>query len=359
MSNSAFGKTMESKRKRLSIEIVRTQDELQKQTSKMWMKTFKIFNNQLAAITFAQRKIYWDKPTIVGATILDLSKRHMYWFHYMYMKPNFRTLVLYSDTDSLIYEIESEDIYADLKENEQVHPEFDFSNYKEDNQLYSKHQKLETLKFKDEVGGKIIHSIVALKSKLYSIAMGDQQKISAKGTTKHAQKNLQHSVFYRILEKETLLRTLNYTINSERHNLFTLQTTKISLSCFDDKRYIMPNGVDTLPFGHYSLRDDVIFREIGADCDWGDEEEDFIQSPIQSNSNQPALFSPPDPGLNQDAIEESELPDVIDLTELSDFEEDLPNTQPNVFLDCEAVEVPTRGPPPQKKVKFYIDNELQ
>ena len=111
----------------------------------------------------------------------------------------------------------------------------------------------------------------------------------------------------------------------------------------------MPNGNDTLPFGHYSLRDDVIFREIGAGCDWENEEEDFIQSPIQSNSNQPALFSPPDPGLNQDAIEESELPDVIDLTELSDFGEDLPNTQLIVFLDCEAVEVPTRGPPPQKK----------
>ena len=67
--------------------------------------------------------------------------------------------------------------------------------------------------------------------------MCDQQKISAKGNTKHAQKNLQHSVFYRILEKETLLKTLNYTINSERLNLLTLQTTKISLSCFDDTRY--------------------------------------------------------------------------------------------------------------------------
>ena len=89
------------------------------------------------------------------------------------------------------------------------------------------------------------------------------------------------------------------------------------------------------------------------DCDWGNEEEDFIQSPIQSNSNQPALFSPPDPGLNQDAIEESEIPDVIDLTELSDFEEDLPNTQPNVFLDCEAVEVPTRGSSPQKKSQIF------
>ena len=185
------------------------------------------------------------------------------------------------------------------------------------------------------------------------------KKITAKGTSKHAQKNLQHCAFYRILEKEALRRTINYTINSERHNLFTLQTTKISLSCFDDKRYIMPYGVDTLPFGHYSLRDDVIFREYGADCDWKNEEEDdFIQSPIQSNSNQPALFSPPDPGLDQDAIKGSELPDVIDLTVLSDFE-DFPNTQPNAFLDCEAVEVATRGPPPQKKVKFYIDNELQ
>ena len=52
MSNSAFGKTMESKRKRLRVEVVRTQDELQKQTSRVWMKTYKIFNNQLAAITF-------------------------------------------------------------------------------------------------------------------------------------------------------------------------------------------------------------------------------------------------------------------------------------------------------------------
>jgi len=66
MSNSAFGKTRECKSKRLFIEIVRTRDELQKQTIKTWMKTFKIFNKQLAAITFAQRGIYWDKSTIVS-----------------------------------------------------------------------------------------------------------------------------------------------------------------------------------------------------------------------------------------------------------------------------------------------------
>ena len=269
--------------------------------------------------------------------------------------PNFKTLVLYSDTDSLIYEIESEDLYENLRENKQVYPEFDFSNYNENSQLFSKHQKLETLKFKDEVGGKIIHSIVALKSKLYSIAMGDHQKLSAKGTTKHAQKSLQHSVFFRILAKETLLRTLNYTINSDKHNLFTLQTTKISLSCFDDKRYIMPNGVDTLPFGHYSLRDDVVLREISADDHWGEEEqeeEDMFQqnqSPTQATDERVSIFSPPDPGFNQ-TIQENEIEDIIDLTHLSDNEDDTSSTRSNIFLDLEATE---ECPSPPKRGRLH------
>ena len=131
MSNSAFGKTMESKRKRLQVEIVRTREDLLAQTNKMWMITYKIFDNQSAAISFNQRKIYWDKPTIVGATILDLLKRHMYCFRYKYMKPNCETLVLYSDTDSLIYEIESHDLYKNLKENESIYNEFDEGRYSE------------------------------------------------------------------------------------------------------------------------------------------------------------------------------------------------------------------------------------
>ena len=131
MSNSSFGKTMESKRKRLVVEIVRTGAELLAQTNKMWMKTYKIFNDDLAAITSKPRKIYWIKPTIVGATILDLSKGHMDWFHYKLVKPNFRTLVLYSDTDFLIYEIQSDDLYGDLKNNQAINQEYGFSNYAE------------------------------------------------------------------------------------------------------------------------------------------------------------------------------------------------------------------------------------
>ena len=48
------------------------------------------------------------------------------------MKPTFRTLVLYSDTDSSIYDIESDDLYEDLKNNQTINQEHDFSNYAED-----------------------------------------------------------------------------------------------------------------------------------------------------------------------------------------------------------------------------------
>ena len=171
MSYSALGKAMESKRKRLLVEIICTRTRLLAQTNKTWMKTCKIFHNDLAAITFKPRKVYWNKPTIVGATILDLSKRHMYWFRPKHMKAFFKTLVLYSDTDSLIYEVESEDMYEDLNNNDAIYQEYDFSNYNEYNWLYSKHQKLEKLKFEDEMGGEIIHTIIALKSKLYSISL--------------------------------------------------------------------------------------------------------------------------------------------------------------------------------------------
>ena len=92
-------------------------------TNKMWMKTYKIGNNDLAAITFKPRNIYWNKPTIVGATVLDLSRRQMYWFQYKHIRANFKTLVLYSNTDSSNYEIESVDLYEDLNNNDAIYQE--------------------------------------------------------------------------------------------------------------------------------------------------------------------------------------------------------------------------------------------
>ena len=100
--------------------------------------------------------------------------------------------------------------------------------------------------------------------------MGNKQKLSAK-EIKYAQRSLNHPVFYRIFAKDALLRTLNYTIKTEKHKIFTLQTSEVSLSCFDDKRYILPNEVDTMPYGHWTLHEDVMFREVSGVIKWGNE----------------------------------------------------------------------------------------
>ena len=73
--------------------------------------------------------IHWDKPTIVGATILDLAKLFMFDFHYKKMKQSMNCSLLYSDTDSLVYEIRTSDLYQDLLSNPELRQHFDFSNY--------------------------------------------------------------------------------------------------------------------------------------------------------------------------------------------------------------------------------------
>ena len=116
-------------------------------------------------------KIFWNKPTIVGATILDLSKMFIFDFHYNTMKQNFDCSLLYSDTDSLIYEIRTIaiDLYNDLKESNDLNEKFDFSNYERDNNLFDDKHKLVVLKFKDEMKGRPMLSFCALKSRMYSI----------------------------------------------------------------------------------------------------------------------------------------------------------------------------------------------
>ena len=93
----------------------------------------------------------------------------MYNFHFNVMKPNFECELLYSDTDSFLYEIVSEDLFEDLAKNIELKKHFDFSNYAEDHVRFDRSQNKETLKFKDEMGGKLIKEFVCRKPKLYSV----------------------------------------------------------------------------------------------------------------------------------------------------------------------------------------------
>ena len=160
MNNSAFGKTCDSKRNRDQVVIVRNAQSVLQRTQNFHFKLFKIFGESMAAMKSAKRRIYWNKPTIVGACVLDLAKLHMFQFHYTVMKPNFDCKVLYSDTDSLLYRIKTIDVYEDIRQKIHILQHFDFSNYPPQHPLFSKVNEYVVLKFRDEFASVPIKNFV-------------------------------------------------------------------------------------------------------------------------------------------------------------------------------------------------------
>ena len=110
----------------------------------------------------------------------------MYEFHYKYIKSKFDANLLFTDTDSLIYEIKTEDVYEDFYEDKNL---FDFSNYSLNLQFFDPTNKKVIGKVKDEFKGKIISEFVGLKSKMYSLIAVDAEEVKkAKGVNKNCVK---------------------------------------------------------------------------------------------------------------------------------------------------------------------------
>ncbi|KAK3741187.1 hypothetical protein QZH41_012628, partial [Actinostola sp. cb2023] len=118
MNNSVFGKTMENIRNRQDIKLVTTEKQAAKLISQPNYCRRTIFSEHLCAIHLIKTELVFNKPVYLGMAILDLSKALMYDFHYNYFKKKFRntSALLFTDTDSLMYEVESDDFYKDIQD---------------------------------------------------------------------------------------------------------------------------------------------------------------------------------------------------------------------------------------------------
>ena len=131
MNNSVFGKTMENIRNRVNVKLVNTEEKLRKLVAKPNFKSCKIFNENLVSVHMKQTSLTMVKPVYLSMCILDLSKTIMYDFHYNYIKSKYgdKAKLLFSDTDSLMCEIQTEDFYKDISGD--VKNRFDTSDYPE------------------------------------------------------------------------------------------------------------------------------------------------------------------------------------------------------------------------------------
>ena len=120
---------MENIRNRVNIRLVNNQKSLKKCVAKPNFDHFTVFDENLVAVQMKKTELVFNKPVYLGMSILDMSKTLMYDFHYKYIKRKFSSKVnlLFTNTDSLCYEIETEDFFKYISDD--VQEKFDTSNF--------------------------------------------------------------------------------------------------------------------------------------------------------------------------------------------------------------------------------------
>ena len=111
-------------------------------------------------------------------------------------------------------------------------------------------------KFKDEAAGMPITEFVGLRSKMYSYKKDNQKEgKTAKGIKNNIIKNeIKHKNYRQTLFENKQMHHTMKTIRSENHQLGSYELNKVSLSCFDDKRYISNDGIKSYAYEHYKIQ---------------------------------------------------------------------------------------------------------
>ena len=130
MNNSVFGKTMENVRNHRDIKLVTSEKRRKRLVSEPNYHSCKKFSDHLMAIEMKKTRVKMNKPLYLGMSILDISKTVMYKFWYDYFKPKYgdRVKLCYTDTDSFIIYVKTEDFFEGISNG--VEKWFDTSNLK-------------------------------------------------------------------------------------------------------------------------------------------------------------------------------------------------------------------------------------
>ena len=203
-------------------------------------------------------KVIMNKPVYLGQAILDLSKIVMYEFHYDYMVPKYgleKLKLCYMDTDSLVYDIKTEDFYEGIAND--VEARFDTSGYSKTDFRplpIGLNKKVIGL-MKVELGGKIMTEFVALRPKLYSYKKldGSEDK-KCKGIKKCVvKKTLTFEDYKTCLFSDSTEYRSQLMLRSAKHEVHTIEVNKVTLNRDDDKRISRKDGISTFARGHKDL----------------------------------------------------------------------------------------------------------
>ena len=238
--------------------------------------------------------IKYEKPLYLGATITEYAKFLMFDFYYNVLHKFYgpeRVTLLFTDTDSLMLEIETEDIFEDIKKiNDQFDCPIDVSSFdKEVTEKYGIKTDGNGVigRFKSETGSDIIYRFAGLRSKMYAFETyknymnkdkpeAEKSSKKAKGVPKASLSSITMDSYLDCLfglHDEEIIDTIAENkiaihpdnpellrqqieikgIRSFSHELYSYKSIKYGLSCNDSKRFIQSDNINTLAYGHKDI----------------------------------------------------------------------------------------------------------
>ena len=218
-------------------------------------------------------KVKMNNPIYLGMSVLDISKMLMYKFWYDYFKPKYgdRAKLCYTDTDSIIIHIITEDFFADIFDD--VERWFDTSNYDKNDKrpLQTGINKKVIGMFKDELGGKIMKEFCALRAKTYSYLMDDDSEVKkSKGTKKCViKREIMFENYKDCLLNDKVILKLQQRLKSYNHDVYTEEVNKIALSSNDDKRLQTFDRITTYPYGTNAFKvceSEMLLKNVKVKC---------------------------------------------------------------------------------------------
>ena len=185
MNNSVYVKTMRNTRRHLDVKVVTSQKRAKRYIARPTLNSFKTINNEVTVINLTKADVCLNKPIYCEMSILDISKLHMYKFHYNHIvrKHSERARLPLTDTDSLCYDIRTDDVYLDMTEDLDL---FHTSDDPPEHPIHNKKNAKVIGKFNDECNSLHALEFVGLASKMYSLLLpNDKEKKTAKGVKKY------------------------------------------------------------------------------------------------------------------------------------------------------------------------------
>ena len=295
MNNSIYGKTFENPGKRANLKFINGREKYYQVVSKTGFVGAVFQQDDFMIAKILHESIYYAKPLYLGAAITEYAKYLMFDFYYNVLIPFYgdyhRVTLLFTDTDSLMLEIETEDVYADIAEiNRRYDCPIDCSTFdKEVIERYNipHHGDGVIGKFKSETGSNPIYRFAGLRSKMYAyelykdyinedLSLEERCAKKAKGVPKASLQTLNMNAYLDCLfgthdedevdkiaeenkpihleDVEKIRQEISTRgIRSFSHKLYSIATKKYGLSCNDTKRFILWNNVDTLAYGHKDI----------------------------------------------------------------------------------------------------------